>query len=377
MLSVYIHIPFCIRKCSYCDFNSFEGPISRLDDYAELLMAELKLRAEILPPAGTNTLYFGGGTPSLLPLTLVSNLVAAVNETFPLRKDAEITLEANPGTVTPESLEGYLAAGISRLSIGIQSLDDRQLSLLGRIHTADEARRAVNMARSAGFENIGIDLIHGLPGQTLEEWQSTLREAITMKPQHISAYGLSVEEGTPFAALAEKGELILPDEELSAAMFEMTSAHLCKEGYDHYEISNFAMPGYRSRHNQVYWERKNYLGLGAGAHSFFRSPGFGCRWENPSLLNDYEAAVSNGKMPAPVPVSYKEAMSEFMFLGLRRLEGVDRNDFAGQFGMGLEQAFPGAVESACKNGLLLAEGARLRLSAKGLLLANMVMGEFV
>ncbi|NVO00882.1 MAG: radical SAM family heme chaperone HemW [Geobacteraceae bacterium] len=377
MLSIYIHIPFCIRKCSYCDFNSFEENPPLDNGYVELLLKELEIRSKTLEKTEVPTLYFGGGTPSLLAPAQISALIKAVADKFTLQKNAEITLEANPGTVTAESLDGYLAAGVNRLSIGVQSLDDRQLSLLGRIHTADDARKAFAMSRSAGFANIGIDLIHSLPGQTLEEWQSTLCQAIAMKPQHISAYGLSVEEGTPFARMKADGALSLPEEELTAEMFELTSSTLCSGGYEHYEISNFSLPGYRSRHNQIYWERKSYLGLGAGAHSFLRLPGFGCRWENPPLLKEYEAAVRSGETPAPSPLSEHDAMSEFMFLGLRRLDGVDRADFAGQFGMSLEKAFPDAVIRACKNGLLLSEGTNLKLSSKGLLLANIVMSEFV
>lgn len=199
-----------------------------------------------------------------------------------------------------------------------------------------------------------------------------------MKPEHISAYGLSIEDGTPFSAMSDKGELNLPEEEYSAVMFEMTSELLRGAGYEHYEISNFALPGCRSCHNQVYWRRKNYLGFGAGAHSFLDSPGFGRRWENPSSLLEYEAAVKSKKLTGnELKLSRKEAMSEFMFLGLRLLEGVDREEFAGQFGMELEEAFPEAAGMLCEKGLLVAEGSTLRLTAKGLLLANRVMSEFV
>ncbi len=201
----------------------------------------------------------------------------AARTQFTVDKDAEITLEANPGTVTLESLKGYLAAGVNRLSIGMQSLDDCQLALLGRIHSADDARAAFKAARTAGFSNIGIDLMHGIPRQTPDAWQETLREAVALKPEHISVYGLSVEAGTPFAKKAEMGELNLPDEEQAVAMFEQTAESLCRAGYEHYEISNFARPGYRSRHNQVYWRRGNYLGFGAGAHSFLNRPAYGCQ----------------------------------------------------------------------------------------------------
>jgi oxygen-independent coproporphyrinogen-3 oxidase len=363
--SLYLHIPFCRSKCSYCDFNSFDQP--------ELSTTGYVLGALVVP-----TIYFGGGTPSLLTPDQIASLLDAIRHDFIVDKDAEITLEANPGTLTPPSLHGYLAAGVNRLSIGVQSLDDRQLALLGRIHSADEARDAFSMARSAGFSNIGIDLMHGLPGQTLAAWQDTLREGTAMKPDHISVYGLSVEEGTPFAKKAEQGELQLPDEELAATMFELTAESLCSAGYEHYEISNFARPGHRSRHNQVYWRRGSYHGFGAGAHSFQNSPGYGGRWENPATLAEYAAVVSSEKLPdMGVPLTRKEAMAEFMFLGLRMLEGVNTREFVDQFGMELEEAYPKIIGRLCEKGLLTAEGSILRLTSRGLLLANLVMQEFV
>lgn len=376
--SLYFHIPFCLRKCSYCDFSSFDNPEISIPGYVDLLLDELRFRSKNFAPVNAPTIYFGGGTPSLLTPVQISRLIQAVRGYFSIDKTAEITLEANPGTVTPASLAGYLAAGVNRLSLGVQSLDDRQLALLGRIHSADEAKEALNAARAAGFSNIGIDLMHGLPGQTLDDWQSALSGAVAMKPQHISAYGLSVEEGTPFAALTESGELMLPDEELAAAMFELTAEFLGKAGYEHYEISNFALPGYRSRHNQVYWQRGNYLGFGAGAHSFLNLQGYGARWENPSALAEYATAVSSNMLPVnEFSLSGKEAMSEFMFLGLRMLEGVDMEKFAAQFGMGVEEAFPNVISRLCEKGLLAEEGSVVKLTSRGLILANRVMGEFV
>jgi len=376
--SLYFHIPFCRSKCSYCDFNSSDQPDISTASYVELLREELRLRSRVFGTHVVPTLYFGGGTPSLLTPAQITCLLAAVRTHFTVEKDAEITLEANPGTVTLASLQGYLAAGINRLSIGIQSLDDPQLALLGRIHSADEARSAFNTARAAGFSNIGIDLMHGLPGQTLDAWQVTLQAAVAMKPEHISVYGLSVEAGTPFAKKAAQGELHLPEEELAAKMFELTAEALCSAGYEHYEISNFARPGRRSRHNQVYWRRGSYLGFGAGAHSFLKSPGYGSRWENPAALAEYAAVVCSQKLPGiEESLPREEAMSEFMFLGLRMLEGVDSKEFADQFGLELEEAFPNRVGKLCERGLLTAEGSMLRLTSKGLLLANLVMQEFV
>lgn len=376
--SLYFHLPYCVRKCSYCDFTSFDRPEIPPGDYLELLFEEVSLRSRLLAQLTVPTLYFGGGTPSLFTHLQIASLLEKVGKFFSVEADAEITLEANPGTVTLQSFQGYRAAGVNRLSLGVQSFDDRHLSLLGRIHSAAEARLAFALARAAGFRNIGIDLMHGLPEQSLESWQGTLGEAVALQPEHISVYGLSVEAGTPFAHKAARGELDLPDEALAVAMFELTAEYLASCGYEHYEISNYALPGHRSRHNQVYWQRGNYLGFGAGAHSFLNSPGYGGRWENPATLAEYAATVSSGKLPdGELPLTRQEAMSEFMFLGLRLMEGVDREDFARQFGLELEEAFPQVVASLCAKKLLCAEGSNVRLTSKGLLLANLVMAEFV
>jgi oxygen-independent coproporphyrinogen III oxidase len=375
--SLYIHIPFCVRKCSYCDFNSYENPGISLDDYVLLLMEELSSKADRFEVESAPTLYFGGGTPSLLSPGQVASIVQAGRDLYGLEKGAEVTLEVNPGTVTLESLEGYLSGGINRLSIGVQSFNDGLLKVLGRIHSSEDAGDAVLMARAAGFRSIGIDLIHSLPGQTLQEWEGELQDAIALKPDHISAYGLSVEKGTPFAAMAERGELDLPDEEIAASMFELTSATLGKAGFEQYEISNFARPGCRSRHNRVYWRRGNYLGFGAGAHSFIREPGFGARWENPPQMADYAERVRSGHLLDGATLSRREAMEEFFFLGLRLMEGVDLNEFADEFGVAARDEFPGVIERLSATGLLVTDGSTLRLSPHGLILSNLVLCEFV
>lgn len=375
--SIYIHTPYCRRKCHYCDFNSTDTPAIPLEDYTGLLLAEIDaaLAARVLLPVPT--LYFGGGTPSLFSPSQLARLLAAVDNGCGLADAAEVTLEANPGTLTPEQLHGYLVAGINRLSLGIQSLDDDQLRLLGRSHSAAQARAALAMARKAGCRNIGIDLMHSLPGQSLAQWQRTLQAAVALEPEHISAYGLTVEEGTPLAALVASGSLSITGEETAAAMFEVTATQLTAAGYEHYEIANFARPGFRSRHNQVYWERGNYLGFGAGAHSFRRSPGFGIRWENPADLTAYAAiAGTPAAAEGGVALTRREAMAEFFFLGLRLTEGVDLERFAMEFGVSAATAFPGVIERHCENGLL-ARAAKLRLTARGLLLANRVMADFV
>ncbi|HZV80935.1 MAG TPA: radical SAM family heme chaperone HemW [Geobacteraceae bacterium] len=375
--SLYLHIPFCQRKCSYCDFNSFESPGMSLGEYAGLLRAELAGTAQRFSVTRVPTVYFGGGTPSLLPPPVVKELLQAAGLYYSLDADVEVTMEANPGTVTLDSLSGYRDAGVNRLSLGIQALEDRQLAILGRIHTADEARDALKLARRAGFANVGIDLMHSLPGQSLAQWEATLRQAVELEPEHVSAYGLSVELGTPFAALASSGKLLLPDEDAAAAMFEFTAEYLTAAGYEHYEISNFARPGCRSRHNQVYWRRENYLGFGAGAHSFARQPGFGLRWENPPGLAEYAACLQGTGGSVEEVVSREDAMAEFFFLGLRMLDGVDLAEFAAEFGISAEEAFPGVIGRFTASGLLLKEGERISFTRRGVLLANRVLAEFV
>ncbi len=378
-LSLYLHIPFCVQKCHYCDFNSVAAAPFSLEEYTGLLIREMALRAAKLDTQVTaTTLYVGGGTPSLLAPELVGRLVEVAVRHFHLTADAEVTLEANPGTVTAVTLGGYRSAGVNRLSLGVQSLDDRFLPLLGRVHTAAEARQAVALARRADFDNLGIDLIHSLPGQSLVQWRETLREAVALGPEHVSAYGLSIEEGTPFAASMARGELDLPDEEESVRMIEATRDILAVAGFEPYEIANFARPGRRSRHNQVYWRRGSYLGFGAGAHSFLAS-GWGVRWHNPPELTAYRDTIVAG-FPAELDraaLTEEEARSEFMFLGLRLLEGVSDVAFRAAFGLGLAEAWPTEIDAQIAAGLLERDGDRLRLTRPGLLLANRVFAAFV
>lgn len=376
--SLYIHIPYCRRKCRYCDFNSTDAPAIPLDAYIRLLLTEIDAALAARSLAPVPTLYVGGGTPSLLSPDQLGSVLAAVERGCGLAPAAEVTLEANPGTLTPAKLRGYLAAGVNRLSLGVQSLDDAQLRLLGRSHSAAEARGALAMAREAGCRNIGIDLMHALPGQRLPQWRQVLEDAVALEPEHIAAYGLSLEAGTPLAALVASGSLRLPDEETAAAMFELTIAVLTAAGYEHYEIANFARPGFRSRHNQVYWERGSYLGFGAGAHSFWRSSDYGIRWENPADLADYSVVAGTSAAAAGGTVlTRQEAMAEFFFLGLRLRAGVDLERFRAEFGVSAGAAFPGAIERHEAGGLLERHGSQLRLTARGLLLANRVMADFV
>jgi oxygen-independent coproporphyrinogen-3 oxidase len=336
-------------------------------------------RQKLAIPFSAKTLYFGGGTPSLLEPRLVARIIKQAMRLFCLDADAEITIEANPGTVTREKFADYRLAGVNRLSMGIQSFSERMLSSLGRAHTAREGLDAYTLARDAGFANIGIDLIHSLPGEEMDIWLADLDQAVLLKPEHISAYGLTIEAGTPFHAMEQRGELALPCEETAAGMFERTSDLLHQAGYEHYEISNFSLPGFRSRHNQVYWQRESYLGFGAGAHSFLSSPPSGLRWKNPDSPEDYMQALAKGFLPGEElsAVTEREAMSETLFLGLRMLEGVDTEKFREEFGVTLQDAYPAELQELLANGLLELENGRVRLSRMGLILANQVFIKFV
>lgn len=380
LTSLYIHFPFCLRKCLYCDFNSVAGSPVTADEYVAAVVREMALRAERFSvPVVAPTLYFGGGTPSLMAPGQVERVIDSAARLYGLTADAEITLEANPGTVTTEALAGYRTAGVNRLSLGVQSFNDAFLALLGRIHTAREARDAFAMARERGFGNIGIDLIHSLPGETGAAWLDDLAQAVGLGPEHISAYGLTIEEGTPFHDLKREGKLLLPDEDEGAQMFRQTGEFLGARGYDHYEVSNFALPGFRSRHNQVYWRRGNYVGFGAGAHSFLRSPGFGMRWRNVLSPESYRQAINCAALPEEelTRLMEREAMAEFLFLGLRMSEGVECGLFRREFGVALEDAYPGVLPGLVADGLLECRDEWLRLTGKGVVFSNQVFLRFV
>ncbi len=378
--ALYIHFPFCVRKCLYCDFNSRADAAASPTEYVSALQKEMGLRRERLPgEIRADTLYFGGGTPSLLDPRLVAVVVETADRLFGLDPAAEITLEANPGTVTREKLAGYRSAGVNRISLGAQSFSDRMLSQLGRVHSGREAIEAFAVARDAGFADIGIDLIHSLPGQDLGMWLAELERAVRLRPEHISSYGLSIEDGTSFHDMERRGELALPAEETAARMFETTSEVLGEAGYEHYEISNYALAGYRSLHNRNYWQRGNYLGFGAGAHSFLALPSFGRRWKNAEDTERYLRILGNGAIPEEETSSLtgKEAMAETMFLGLRMLEGIDPERFRREFGVAPEEAYPVEYLGLLAAGLLELANGRLRLSPRGLILANQVFVKFV
>jgi len=379
-LSLYLHIPYCAQKCAYCDFNSYAGSI--LEDqiaYVAALEAEMRRYAADPRVAGRPivTAFAGGGTPTLLPSRLLAQVLAKAREIFPFAADAEVSVEANPGTVdfAGDKLRAAFAAGANRLSFGVQAFQDELLQRLGRVHSVAEVERAVAAARAAGFRNLNLDLMYGLPGQGVNDWRETLEHALALAPEHISAYSLIIEEGTAFHVEWERGRLEVPDEAVEEEMFHLVRATLGAAGYEQYEVSNFARPGYRSRHNQVYWRNEEYLGLGAGAHSYLN----GERFWNIRLPQTYVRRLKAGQSPVEggEQLDAPGAMAETMMMGLRLLDGVEEERFATRFGRPLGEVYGPVLSRLQRDGLLEQAGAAWRLTARGLRLGNQVWAEFL
>lgn len=378
-LELYLHIPFCVKKCNYCDFLSAPAGEETRAAYVDALLEEIRGFDE---PEDYEvvTVFFGGGTPSILPGQAIFRIMEALREKFSFRKGAEITLEANPGTVDKEKLSFYKKAGINRLSFGLQSADAEELEKLGRIHTWEKFLESFQLAREAGFSNINVDLMSALPGQTKESWEKTLRQVLALQPEHISAYSLIIEEGTPFYQLYEKdverrdvGEEpeLIPSEEEERAMYEATGRILKEQGYLHYEISNYAKPGCECRHNLGYWQRRDYLGFGLGASTLL-SP---VRYKN---TEDLEAYLGGDFSKKEFFVLTKDnQIEETMFLGLRVLEGVSKEQFREQFSCELRVVYRKELEKLEKEGLLEEEGDFVRLTSRGIDLSNPVLAEFL
>ncbi len=375
--AAYIHIPFCISKCHYCDFNSFSGLDDIFGDYTRALIMEIERvsRQHSAASGGLQTVYFGGGTPTALPASGLVEVLASIRNSLGLATEAEVTVEANPGTIDLPGLTELRSGGFNRLSLGVQSLDDDLLSKLGRVHTAAQAVDAYRCARDAGFANVGLDLMFALPGQTLDHWRDTLQSIISLAPEHVSLYELSIEEGTQFARLCAFGELDLPDEETQLAMYEAAIDHLTDAGYEHYEVSNFALPGFRSRHNQVYWRNEPHYGFGAGASSFLD----GCRARKLARPKDYIAAIEAGEDA----VEYAErlegraAIAETILLGLRMLDGVDLRALSEEMEVDIGREFGQEIEMLQRRGLVIFDGGLLRVTHQGLLLLDDVAEELV
>jgi len=373
---LYIHVPFCSKKCHYCAFVSSNPQGDEIAEYPELLMRELQLHTSGHLPV--DSIYFGGGTPSLLQPLQLAQLLEGIAGQARIQTDAEITLEVNPGTVDQMTLQEFRNAGINRISLGMQSFDDHFLASLGRIHTVEQSRQAFQDVREAGFNNVSIDMIHSLPGQSLDQWRSELQHAITLCPEHISIYGLTIEENTPFARIYRHDSPELADEDLSADMFELADELLTASGFDHYEIANYARPGHRSHHNSGYWVRDGYLGLGVAAHSFLRD-GYGVRFRNPDTLDDYRRMVLSGRLARidEHQLTQSDAMAEYMFLGLRLAEGVDLDAFEREFGRPFEFVYGPIAVDLVRLGLIIQNGSVLTLTLRGMLLSNRVFEKFL
>ena len=372
-VGLYIHVPFCRAKCAYCDFNSFAGLESLHGQYARAVTREVAAAV----PTAWRTIYLGGGTPTVLPLSDLGQLLEAVQRGRSLAPDPEVSIEANPGTVDGAGLASLLRLGVNRLSLGIQSFDDAELRLLGRIHTTAEALEAFRAARRAGFRNISLDLIFGLPGQSLASWQASLQRALELGPEHLSLYALSVEAGTPLAGAIARGEPARPDPDLAADMYELAEEACAAAGYLHYEISNWARQAdLRCEHNLIYWRNEDYVGLGAGAHSWAR----GQRWANVASPLEYTALLFRGASPiaSEEAIPRELEMGETMMMGLRLVdEGVSFERFRQRFGTDLRQKYASEIEELDRLALLEVGADRMRLSPRGRLLANQVFYRFL
>ena len=409
-LELYVHIPFCVRKCAYCDFLSAPADMQERTLYVDALTKEIRAEKEEYRNYKVSTIFLGGGTPSVLGEDEIAEIFRALYESFDISDSAEITMEVNPGTVTEGKAAVWKKCGVNRLSIGLQSVNDDELRMLGRIHTYREFLNTWETVRGAGFRNVNIDLISAIPGQTLESWCRTLRTAAELEPEHISAYSLIIEEGTPFyeqygeeagcnfetendkAREAAGGQTVLPplpDEDTEREIYKATEVILAGYGYHRYEISNYAKDGYECRHNLGYWERKEYLGLGLGASSLIDE----CRFHNTEDMKKYleffeKSASDTAGLPNSTDclsgireevesLSREDQMEEFMFLGLRKTEGISMNEFCKAFDRDIFEVYGPQIRKMEEQGLLIVQDGRIRLTERGTDVSNYVFSEFI
>lgn len=407
-MELYIHIPFCIRKCDYCDFLSGPASLQEQDRYMEALLREVQLEGSLRGADGPVTsLFIGGGTPSAISPDWIVRLMETVQENFTLAAGAEISMEANPGTLNREKLLAYRRSGINRLSIGLQSADNARLKTIGRIHTWEEFRENYSLAREVGFDNINIDLMSALPGQTVTSYEETLNQILALEPEHISAYSLIIEEGTPFWQRYADHPELLPSEEEDRQMYHLTKKLLGQAGYERYEISNYARPGFACRHNVGYWKRIPYLGMGLGASSFYKGERFSNTRQREKYLQLLDETFSGGVTFADTgarsksagqsdrnaaesardrlfalreqtePVTRTDAMEEFMFLGLRLTAGICSEDFRQEFGRTVESVYGPVLEKSVREGLLQRTESGYCFTEWGLDVSNHVLADFL
>ncbi|WP_367567860.1 radical SAM family heme chaperone HemW [Lacrimispora sp.] len=395
-LELYIHIPFCARKCAYCDFLSFPGDQQAQREYSLKLIEEIRCQSVRAEEYQVVSVFIGGGTPSILKAEYMAEILCSLKESFHILPDAEISMEVNPGTVTAEGLACYKEAGVNRISMGLQSADDQELRWLGRIHTYDGFLKSYQRVRMAGFDNVNVDLISAIPGQTLESWKNTLKKTAMLKPEHISAYSLIVEKGTPYyeryggyepaeshcggqsACLMSLPEL--PDEDMEREMYYLTQEFLREQGYERYEISNYSKKGYECRHNMGYWMGTEYLGFGLGASSYFE----GCRFHNTPDFREYcSADFDQEEIFQKVlrqdfeKLTIEQKMEEYMFLGLRMIEGVSAQEFVSRFGHNIKNVYGMILSEMEENGLMEWKDGYYRLTSRGIDISNYVMSRFL
>ncbi len=380
-LELYIHIPFCEKKCNYCDFLSFKTDKGTTEEYVSQLKRELTVMSTECGAYTVSSVFVGGGTPSLLPGYVIRDIMECVREHYDIASDAEITIESNPGSLMRHKLTEYRKSGINRLSIGLQSADNAELRMLGRIHTFEDFLKTYQAARMEGFDNINVDLINCIPMQSINTWRKTLRSVTMLKPEHISIYNMIIEPGTPFYEMNREGVLMMPSEDEQAEIDEYTRGYMKRMGYERYEFSNWARKGRACRHNLGYWQGTPYIGVGLGAASYLN----GCRWRNSPDIREYTDADIAGRGIDAVreqrkdykELSREDKMEEFMFLGLRCTEGIAEAVFYGRFGVTLSDIYGAQLEKYLGMGLMEHKDGRYRLSERGMELSNIVLSDFL
>ena len=369
-IGIYVHIPFCMRKCYYCDFCSYPGKLEKQEDYVQALKDEIKERSKRVKNY-VDTIYIGGGTPSIIDASYIAEILNCIRDNYKVKKNAEITIEVNPGTVTENKLLLYREAGINRLSIGLQSTKDKLLEEIGRIHKYEDFLNTYKLAKEIGFKNINVDLMIGLPEQTLQDVEDSLIDIITLKPKHISVYSLILEENTKLEVLVNLGKLDLPTDEVEREMYWKVKEVLEANGYEHYEISNFAKKGYKSKHNYNCWKQHSYLGFGVAAHSYYNN----IRYSNTNSLGEYLQNPDNKKIEETQEL--EDAKKEYMMLGLRTIEGVSISEFKQKYVDNPLYLFKNELNKLTEEGLVEIDLDNIKLTNKGLDLANLVWEEFV
>ena len=375
-LGLYIHIPYCIHKCGYCDFNSHPIKRDEIDTYVDALIVELNYYAQKYSSGRiVNTIFLGGGTPTTLSVSQLERILKECEKKFKVTADAEITIEANPATICTDQLKSIRQTGYNRISVGVQSFDEAELRTLDRAHGAKEIHCTVDRAREAGFNNLSLDLMFAIPNQTLENWENNLRQALDKSPEHLSTYNLTIEKGTTFWKLQSNGKLTMPDSDHQLELYKRTIELLKKNGFHHYEISNFSRPGKECRHNITYWQNTNTLGLGAGASSYMN----GLRSKNTNLPAHYIRKTQENHISVESSESLepRQAMGETIMLGLRLIRGVNINQFEDRFQTSFKVIFGNIIASLKEKDLIIVEKDQLRLSEKGLFLADSVTLEFI